>query len=130
MLCYAMLGFPPFNALAVKKYLGINIAPLAQRDPPQLQGFIIVDLALLSRNMLICSRYPYFAIYYNRPILVLSLDCRQGCKKLSKKERRLSYEEGVHNFGYCPLCLSEGFRQTSKLAHFPGPSRRPRRPAS
>ena len=24
----------------------------------------------------------------------------------------------MHNFGYCPLCPSEDFRQTSKLAYF------------
>jgi hypothetical protein len=29
----------------------------------------------------------------------------------------LSYKEEVYNFGYCPLRLFKGFKQTSKLAH-------------
>lgn len=77
--------------------------------------------------MPIRSYYPYFAMYLDRPILVLSLDRRRGYETLSRKERRSSYEEGVHDFGYCPLRPSEGFRQTGRLVdwHIPGLSRRP-----
>jgi len=67
--------------------------------------------------MPIRSRYPHFAVHIDRPISVSSLDRRRGREKLSRKERRSSYEEGVHDFGYCPLRPSEGFRQTGRLAH-------------
>jgi hypothetical protein len=91
---YAMPGFPPSNALAVKKYLVVNTAPLVQRDPPLLQGPITVNPTLSSRNIPIRSRYPHFAIHHDRPISVLSLDRWRGREKLSRKERRSSYEEG------------------------------------
>ncbi|MAD84692.1 MAG: hypothetical protein CL912_17165 [Deltaproteobacteria bacterium] len=67
--------------------------------------------------MPIRSRYPHFAVHHDRPISVSSLDRRRGREKLSRKERGSSYEEGVHDFGYCPLRPSEGFRQTGRLAH-------------
>jgi hypothetical protein len=54
----AMPGFPPSDALSVKKCLGVNAAPLVQRNPPQLQGPDTVDPALSYRNMPIRSRYP------------------------------------------------------------------------
>lgn len=91
--------------------------PLAQKDPPQLQGPVTVNPALSYRNMPIRSRYPQFAVHHDRPISVSSLDRRRGCEKLSRKDRWSSYEEGVHDFGYCSLRPSEGFRQTGRLAH-------------
>jgi len=94
VLCHAMPGFPPSDALAVKKCLGVNAAPLVQRDPPQLQGPVTVNPALSSRNMPIRSRYPHFAAHHDRPISVSSLDRRRGREKLSRKERRSSYKEG------------------------------------
>jgi hypothetical protein len=113
MLCYSL---PLPDALSVKKCLGVNAAPLVQRDPPQLQGPDTVDPALSHRNMPIRSRYPHFAVHHDRPISASSLDRRRGREKLSREERRSSYEEGVHDFGYCPLRPSEGFRQTGRLA--------------
>ena len=117
MLYHTIPGFPPSNALAVKKCLGVNTAPLAQRDPPQLQGLITFDSALLYWNIPIYSRYLHFAVYYNRPILILFLDYRRGREKLSRKERGLLYKEGVYNFGYYTLRPLEGFKQISRLAY-------------
>jgi hypothetical protein len=67
--------------------------------------------------MPIRSCYPHLAVHHDRPILASSLDRRRGREELSRKGRRSSYEEGVHDFGYCPLRPSEGFRQTGRLAH-------------
>ena len=112
-----MPGFRPSDALFVKKCLGVNAAPLVQRDPPQLQGPDTVNPTLSYRNTPIRSRYPRFAVHHDRPISVSSLDRRRGREQLSRKERRSSYEEAVHDFGYCPHRPSEGFRQTGRLAH-------------
>jgi hypothetical protein len=125
VLYYAIPGFPPSDTLAVKKCLGINTAPLIQRDPPQLQGPVTINPVLSSRNIPIRSRYPHFTIYYDRPISVLSLDCRRGRKKLSRKERRSLYEEG----GYMTsdIALSARPKASGRLVdwHIPGLSRRP-----
>jgi len=109
--CHAMPGFP------VKNCLSVNAATLVQRDPLQLQGPVTVDPALSYRNMPIRSYYPHFAVHHDRPISASSLDRRRGREELSRKGRRSSYEEAVHDFGYFPLRPSEGFRQTGRLAH-------------
>jgi hypothetical protein len=90
-----------------------------ERDPSQLQGPDTVNPALSYRNMPIRSRYPYFAVHHDRPISASSLDRRRGREKLSRKERRSLYEEGVHDFEYCPLRPSEGFRQTGTFQVLP-----------
>jgi len=120
-----MPGFPPSDALAVKKCLGVNAAPLVQRDPPQLQGPVTVNPALSSRNMPIHSRYPHFAVHHDRPISVSSLDRRRGREKLSRKERRSSYEEG--GCMTSDITLSARPRASGRLVdwHIPGLSRRP-----
>jgi hypothetical protein len=111
---YAALS-PSWHHLR-EKSLGVNATPLAQRDPPQLQGPVTVNPALSYRNLPIRSHYPHFAVHLDRPISASSLDRRRGREKLSRKEQWSSYEEGVHDFGYCPLRPSEGFRQTGRLA--------------
>ncbi len=105
-----MPGFPPSDHPSGQKCLGVNAAPLAQRDLPQLQGPDTANPALSYRNTPIRSRYPRFSVHHDQPISALSLDRRRGCEQLSRKERRSSYEEAVHDFGYCSLRPSEGFR--------------------
>lgn len=94
--------------------------PLSCKETHCRQGPISVDPALSCRTMPEYAHpqlLSHFAMHYDRPISVSSLDHRRGRKKLSMKERRSSHKEGVHDFGYCPLRPSEGFRQTGKLAH-------------
>ncbi|PMD14336.1 hypothetical protein NA56DRAFT_711164 [Hyaloscypha hepaticicola] len=81
-----------------------HAAPLEQRDPPQLQGPDTVNSALSYRNMLIRSRYPHFAVHLDRPISVSSLD---RCTR------------AVHDFGYCPLRLSEASGRLANSRSFP-----------
>jgi hypothetical protein len=61
--------------------------------------------------MPIRSRYPYFVMYYDRPILVLSFDRWRGREKLSRKEQRSSYEGGYITLDIalsaCPRALGK-----------------------
>lgn len=73
-----------------KNYLGINAA-LSRRE---IRCSCKALLPLFLRSLTgIRSPYPYFVVYYDRPILVSSLDHWRHGEKLSKKERRPLYEE-------------------------------------
>jgi len=91
--------------------------PLSRRDRPQLQGLDTVNPTLACRNMPIRNHYPHFAVHHDRPISVSSLDRRRGREKLSRKERRSSYEEGGAWLRILPSPPVRSFRQTGRLAH-------------
>jgi hypothetical protein len=72
------------------------------------------------RNMPIRSYYTHFTVHHDRPISVSSLDRRRGREKLrgGRSDDR-STRGGLHDLGYCPARLSEGFRQTGTFEVFP-----------
>ena len=90
-LCQAS---PPSDAVSVKKCLGVNAAPSrAERSAAAARPCCRQSCALIPEY---AHPQPlsHFAVHHDRPISVLSLDRRRRREKLSRKERRSSYDEG------------------------------------
>jgi hypothetical protein len=96
--------------------------PLAQRDPSQLQGPDTVNPSLTCRNMPIRSYYPtslYTTI--GRSQYHLSIIGKSVKSSVGRSDDHRT--RAAHDFGYCPLRLSEA---SGRLAY----SRSSRHPAS
>jgi hypothetical protein len=60
--------------------------------------------------MPIRSRYPYFAIYHDRPISVLFLDRRRGREKLNKEAEMIEEKKESYDFKYYYIRLFKSFK--------------------
>lgn len=138
--CPRRTGIRPQPAVHTRRaHPSCQAPPLRPR--PLREGCLGVDAGLLLRKELhhsckapvpsilrsyvgICpirSHYLHFAVYHDRPILVLSLDRRRCQKELSEEGVTIAARAGSHDLGYRSIRPPKGL---GRLAH-PRSSRRP-----